>query len=164
MNSTIRFWAKVDKNGPIPIHGRELGRCWIWTGCRLQQKPYGRFRWDGSPTLAHRVSFFLAHGRWPEPHACHHCDNPSCVNPAHLFEGTHQDNVNDRENKGRNRPPRGEAHHAARLTEADILAIRADAAADDGPKYGRHARVARKHGVSRLLVGVIMRGEGWRHI
>lgn len=87
-----RFWSKVDKRGP--------DECWPWTGGKFWDG-YGWFSVAGAKKKAHRVSFFLQHGRWPEPCCLHRCDNPGCVNPVHLFEGTHTDNMRDRERKGR---------------------------------------------------------------
>lgn len=99
-----RFWPKVDKNGPVAPHRPELGPCWMWTG-GTDKKGYGRIsigrRSSGGMVVAHRVAFLLEHGRWPEPCALHHCDNPSCVRPEHLFEGTKSDNMRDCARKGR---------------------------------------------------------------
>lgn len=100
-----RFWAKVAKNGPI--HSQLGTACWVWMASKNQQG-YG---WFGVPKQvssdgkaytdkAHRVSFFLAHGRWPEPMALHKCDNKSCVRPIHLFEGDHVANMADKVVKG----------------------------------------------------------------
>lgn len=111
----VRFWEKVNKDGPVPAHRPELGRCWIWTGYRTKAPPrrksgggYGRLYADGAVRAAHVVAFFLAHGRWPDPWGLHHCDNPSCVKawadedgPAHVYEGTPADNVRDMVERGR---------------------------------------------------------------
>lgn len=89
-----RFWAKVQK-GP---------GCWTWTGCRDDHgygmfRPYGR---KASARRAHRVAWELTHGPIPAGmFACHKCDNPQCVRPAHLFLGTPADNAHDRDKKGR---------------------------------------------------------------
>lgn len=88
------FWEKVDKSGGIDA-------CWIWTaGLRNQ---YGNF-WDGMNNVgAHVFSYTLAHGFIPNGlYVCHSCDNPRCVNPAHLWLGTNADNTHDRDLKGRN--------------------------------------------------------------
>ena len=98
-----RFWRRVDKNGPIPAHCPEIGRCWTCKA-RSKRKNYPRLgagrRGEGI-VLGHRLSFFFAYGHWPEPFCCHHCDNPDCVNPAHLFEGDAKANGQDMVAKGR---------------------------------------------------------------
>lgn len=89
------FWAKVDKT---PGHGPK-GDCWVWTGCKLPHG-YGSF---GQHTRAHRYSYELHNGalKGPLEKVCHECDNPSCVNPAHLWVGTQEENALDMSSKGR---------------------------------------------------------------
>jgi AraC-like DNA-binding protein len=95
-----RFWAKVDKNGPThPVHGQ----CWVWVAS-TNPKGYGTCGWKGKTELAHRV-MAIRHGliadiRDPRC-VLHHCDNPGCVNPAHLWLGTRDDNMADMKAKGR---------------------------------------------------------------
>ncbi len=86
-----RFWSKVT----------DAGSCWVWTAHR-SRRGYGTFDVEGASQQAHRVAWALSHG--PIPHGmlvCHHCDNPSCVRPEHLFLGTALDNSRDRIAKGR---------------------------------------------------------------
>lgn len=74
--------------------------CWIWTAARI--RGYGVFRVAGRNIRAPRVSYELFVGPVPRSlSACHHCDNPPCVNPAHLFLGTQKDNMLDMAAKGR---------------------------------------------------------------
>lgn len=97
-----RFWAKVDKSGA----------CWLWTGNVFGSLGYGGFamkRPDGQygPAYAHRVAWELTHGPIPDnQHVLHACDVPRCVNPAHLFLGTHRDNMQDASAKQRLSNPR----------------------------------------------------------
>jgi hypothetical protein len=111
-------------------HTRFGPGCWLWTA-RRDSFGYGRINVSGKSVGAHRVSWELANGR-PIPEGmsvCHTCDNPSCVNPAHLFLGTQADNTADMDRKGRRRwrqPPRkqGSSHGRAKLTETDVYWIR----------------------------------------
>lgn len=92
-----RFWAKVDK--------KEDNECWEWIG-NLQHDGYPRFKITTKVILAHRFSWELHNGDIPNKMlVCHHCDNRKCVNPNHLFLGTHQDNSTDMVLKGRHRNP-----------------------------------------------------------
>ena len=75
--------------------------CWVWTGS-LFESGYGRFSRSNKKLRAHRVSYEIYKGAIPDGmHVLHECDNPPCVNPNHLFLGTHLDNMKDMERKGR---------------------------------------------------------------
>jgi hypothetical protein len=111
---TKAFWGQVNIRGPVLRE--ELGACWIWEG-RRSRGGYGlfRYRWFQRPLAqrgrsSHRASWAECFGPIP-PGLCvlHKCDNPPCVNPAHLFLGTHADNMRDMWAKGRGRGGRGPA-------------------------------------------------------
>jgi hypothetical protein len=94
-----RFWSKVDKSGPIIRP--DLGPCWLWTGA-TDDHGYGKFREHGKAVKASRVAMRLSGMPLDDAkEACHKCDNPPCVNPEHIFSGTHLDNMLDMHAKGR---------------------------------------------------------------
>lgn len=157
----IRFFAKVDRNGPVPAHNPALGQCWLWRGSRVG-KGYGQLtigsRSDGSRRAiqAHRAAFFLSDGIWPEPCCLHHCDNPPCVRRSHLYAGTLSDNQLDVQERGYRRETRGEDHPSARLTVSDVLAIRACACSN--------SQAARDFGVSEKTIRKIRARISWGHV
>jgi hypothetical protein len=104
--------------------------CWVWQGGFFYrnhvEKSYGVFfaRWFNS-RLAHRFSYLIHYGELSDSlKVLHHCDNPQCVRPDHLFLGTQQDNVADMHAKGRDKKAKGSQTGNAKLTEEDIKAIR----------------------------------------
>lgn len=96
--------------------------CWLWfRNCNASG--YGNVRFNGRRDRAHRVMYRLCVGEVPENRlVLHKCDTPSCVNPAHLYVGTHWDNMRDR--RIRNRQATGETHGAAKLTNTDVFVIK----------------------------------------
>jgi hypothetical protein len=160
-----RFWAKVHK----------ADGCWLWTASK-RNKGYGAFSYTLDNKMiqdrAHRFSYRLHVGEIPPGlFVLHHCDTPACVNPAHLFLGTNQDNVLDMHAKGRNVRPgskcgdnnqwqRGEAHHAAKFTEQQIREIRARYAAG-GVSY---SQLAREYEVRMSAIAKIVLRMRWAHV
>jgi len=146
-----RFWEKVNKDGKE--------ECWDWTAYKTADG-YGRMGGIGRKILtAHRVSWELHNGPIPgEMCVCHSCDNPACVNPDHLWLGTHQDNMADRDEKGRHTPTSGERNRHAKLTENQVMAIRSEY-----PGTGQ-AELAEKYGVRRKTISKIICRELWAHI
>lgn len=152
-----RFWAKVQR----PAND---GACWVWVGARVE-KGYGQIRVGSGTVKAHRLMLAAKLGRpiGEGLFTCHTCDNPSCVNPAHLWEGTSAENAQDRNRKGRSgahvhpeRMARGETSGRAKLTDDEIRTIRNTA--------GTLREIATPFGISRSQVSRIRRGEHWRHV
>ena len=153
-----RLLERVDVHGPVPVHAPELGRCWVWTGHTVEGG-YGRMVVNGFSRGVHRISLAIALGRplGPGMNACHRCDNPPCVNPAHLFEGSTQDNVDDRHTKARD--AMGATNGRARLTADDVRSIKSQLAA--GASW---SSVAAEAGVSKGSIQAIAQGRTWAHV
>lgn len=126
--------------------------CLNYTGF-INATGYGRVG-RGKTTLAHRVAWEQEVGPIPEgKFVRHHCDNPRCVNPKHLFVGTHLDNMRDKVSKGRSASLPGERHPSAKLTAADVLAIRQSSLSS--------RQLADIYGISPSRARTIKRGQGW---
>lgn len=109
------FMGRIKKN--------ENG-CWNWIGGKFSSG-YGAFSIGGKNKLAHRISYLMNTGTITNNMSvCHSCDNPSCVNPEHLWLGTAMDNVQDKIKKGRSNPPAGERQWLSKLTGVKIIEIR----------------------------------------
>ncbi len=168
----IRHWRGVPLEGTERTRFSELAakekviarsvvdtasRCWVWTGS-TSCHGYGSISVRGRHTGAHRFAYETFIGEIPEGlYVCHTCDNRACVNPAHLFLGTHEDNRNDMVAKGRH--ARGGRHHWAKLTEADVLDIRRRCAAGVSQK-----ELCAEYGVADSLVSRIVNRLIWTHI
>lgn len=162
---SMLFWSKAR-------HNPDTG-CWEWRGA-TNSNGYGILspekrghRAGAKMSRAHRVSWELAHGPIPDGMCVlHHCDNPPCVNPAHLFLGTPADNAADRAAKGRNGRPAGSGNGNAKLTDADVLAIRVRHRAGLQGRGGPNSTgsLAREYGVGRTTVKRIIRRERWTHL
>jgi hypothetical protein len=137
--AVARFWIKVDR--------RSASECWPWLG-QLNAAGYGYMkRWHQGNQLvlrAHRIAVLLDGRDIPSGYqVCHHCDNPSCVNPAHLFIGTILDNHNDKMRKGRQASRRSGTHRNRKLSLSDIEIIKREVA--NGKS---RAAIARERGVA----------------
>jgi len=141
---------------------RKTSTCWEWAGtkscgyARIEEPTGVR----PSRTLgAHRVAYELFVGPIPEgKHILHHCDNPGCVNPEHLFLGTQADNVKDSVAKGRQ--ARGERNGSAKLTQQQVQEIR-DQYQPRSHEFGSYA-LARRYDVDQSNIILIVHGETWR--
>ena len=157
-----RFWSKVE------VGGQE--ECWLWRG-KISVRGYGVFKASGKNRLAHRVALQLDGRPAIGLLALHSCDNPRCVNPAHLRPGTNSDNMQDCIARGRRndpigdrngsvrkpeRLPRGEMCGWSKVTEDDVRTIRASTATE--------IELAAQFGISRGTVGYIRRRASWRHV
>jgi hypothetical protein len=141
-----RFWEKVEKSP---------SGCWVWTA-RRSRSGYGEFRY-GTTVRAHRFSWLIANGSIPDGmFVCHRCDTPACVNPAHLFLGTADDNNKDRDRKGRAVFARGESNGATYLTWDQVRGIRARYS-----EIRNAAAISRELGVAYKTVVNIVRRHTW---
>lgn len=155
-----RFWAKV--------HKQSGDGCWLWTAARGRHG-YGVFKVGSRTCRAHRVAMalHLNRGIRPEEYVLHTCDVKACVRPGHLQLGDQHENMRQLADRGpavqpkpiRRAPDkarRGEANGASKLTRAKVDSI----LAQEGQMT--QAGLAKQHGVSRVLIGKIFRGEVWR--
>jgi hypothetical protein len=150
------FWSRTRRD---PATG-----CLLWTGASHGKSGaiYGFLRRQGRYIAAHRQAWIYAHGPIPEGVlVLHHCDTPLCVEPfedGHLFLGSHGDNVHDMMAKGRQRfPPKGEAHHKAKLRLADLPEVRQLRA-----EGWSQQRIADRFGVTQTTIGRVLSGAIWK--
>lgn len=156
------FWSRVTRGDG----------CWIWGGTTMKGgygsfwlrdglvpgAPPGGERYRGRMHPATRVAWYLTHGRWPRDgyDMCHTCDNPPCVNPAHLWEGTEADNAADMVHKGRVcrvGAPQGERHPDHKLTDAQVREVLRRTRAGESQRA-----VAAHFGITQQTVSLYVRG------
>lgn len=155
-----RLWPKVQKGNP--------DECWPWLGA-ADASGYGKIGLGGKTIKATRAVYEDVYGPFDTSlFVCHTCDNPPCVNPSHLFLGTHQDNMDDCVSKGRNihgerararHRVRGEAHGRSKLTETQVLSIRERVASGQ-----TMTDTAAHFGISIATVSLIVNRKKWTHI
>lgn len=149
-----QFWKHVDRGEP--------NECWQWQGTvtggygMVKFKPYRNVG-------AHRVAFILDRGRKPEErYICHTCDNKTCVNPAHLYEGSPGDNMQDAVDKGiiADTRAKGEDANKSNLDADDVRDIRQRYKTDDVSQ----TELADEYGVTASAVSQIIHRKNWQHV
>lgn len=154
----IKFWEKVEMTS--------INDCWMWKASK-NKKGYGNFyvsigNSKDKHILAHRMAYILWNHLNEIPdglQVLHRCDNPSCCNPAHLFLGTNQDNMNDMMQKGRRGDKSGEHNSQAKLTSEDVFLMR------NMRKMGMtYEKIAIEFGLHLSTVADICNGKSWKHL
>ena len=154
------FWKKV-KRGDSAFQPTMLTECWIWVGGKVNKSGHGSLGINGDSILAHRISWMIHNGEIPYSGSyhgvcvLHRCDNPSCINPNHLFLGSHAENMKDRDNKSRQ--AFGERSGNSKLTTEQVMKIR---------EYGKMGYTCRKIAtlfpVSYQAVNYILNKKCWK--
>lgn len=144
---------RIEENSiPEPNSG-----CWLWLRAISNREGYGQISVWGGILYAHRLSYLAYRG--PIPHGlfvCHKCDVRTCVNPDHLFVATHQENMADRNRKGRTAHVKGEDNHASKVTAEQVRSIISD---------DRLQRlIAADYGITQSQVSRIKSGDKWKHV
>lgn len=171
-----KHWSQVRRNGCIiksyyekspeeRFHEKYLNcgkdNCWNWIAAK-DSDGYGRFR-DGKSKhmiLAHRFSYEIFHGQTPSGlFVCHTCDNPSCVNPSHLFLGSQKQNMNDMAIKERWRGYLGDEHYKSALTSQQVILIR-----ESLLNSISSSTIAREYNVSKSAIEHIRHNRSWKHL
>ena len=151
----------VEQRFRIQIVKTENG-CWNWIGAH-DKDGYGWIRVSGRQVSAHRYSYTTSHGNIPDGlQVLHTCDNPRCVNPDHLFAGTHQDNMNGMMSKGRRANIYGVDSKNAKLTNEQVIEIR-QRYKPRHPTDGCNA-MAREFGVGQMEISRIINRKRWKHL
>ena len=150
-----RFFDKVD------IPEENMFACWEWKASK-NKKGYGTIGIKHKPLLAHRVSYLIWNKKFPDNFACHSCDNPCCVNPLHLWDGTNDENLKDMVLKKRSCIRLGLNNPNTKLTPEQVLQIR--------DKWAKNQTIdcmkelADKYKCTYLNIKYIIYRKSWKHI
>ncbi len=158
---TEKFWQgvarRMARSEAVHLTRYEVDQasgCWNWTGA-ISTRGYGKLGYDGKTGLAHRFFYSRLVGPIGDKFVCHRCDNPRCVNPKHLFLGTHADNMRDAQQKGR-RPLAGEAGYTAKLPDEAVALMRRE--------KGLPSVYARRYGVTTSAIRDAMAGTTFANV
>jgi hypothetical protein len=164
-----RFWATATKEQKLSRLKLSFEKyaiknengCWGWNGNPVRKYP--SVQYESKSMLAHRASWLIHHGEIPEGlFVCHHCDNPRCTNPKHLFLGTETDNVRDMYNKGRHPILKGEKAPGSKLTELQVRIIKTLLLKD--ASWQHIEKIANIMKVSFTTIYDIKAERTWKHI
>jgi hypothetical protein len=148
--TTLQMFERNVKKGTVDTD------CWEWQAAR-HSSGYGQLRRSGRAIYMHRWSYEHHNGPIPDGMLIRHsCDNPPCVNPAHLLLGTERENMADAVERGRASVAE---RHSRKLTNADVVTIRACIAAGE-----KQAHVARRFGIAESTVSEMMHGRTWKSV
>ena len=160
-----RFWDKVDV--------KENNECWNWKA--VKSGNYGMFWYKNKMVLSHRMAYALEHNNLSiinhnknyhknnNNFECvlHHCDNPLCCNPNHMYIGNNKDNINDKVTRKRSQKMIGSLNGHSKITEQDVINIRKEYIPR---KNGGLKTIAEKYGISVTNIHDIIKRKIWSHI
>jgi len=136
------------------------GGCWLWSGATNSDIGYGQISFNRKVARVHRLSWEIHYGPIPEGlHVCHRCDVPVCVNPDHLFLGTHTDNMRDKVRKGRDWCKQGEKCPTSKLKDSDIPVI-----LERIRRGHTDSQIREDYGVTSYAIYAVRNGRTWNHI
>lgn len=142
------LWRKVERGAP--------NECWLWAAS-TGASGYPRIWINNIDYCATRIAYLDFYGLQPGSQmVCHSCDTPMCMNPNHFFLGSHDDNMADRQSKGRQY--KGASHHRAKFTEQQVLEVFALKGHESSTS------IAKRLGVSKSSIKAIWQGRNWSHL